>query len=80
MRIAILSTSHVASKYAAALIERGHEVIVGDGPAWDSSTLAPFLECDGCLLLGDDEALVIIAAEMEAAGKTVWHDLSQIPK
>lgn len=41
--------------------------------------LRPYLECDGCLLLGDEPDLVEIADYMEASGKTVWRQLSEIP-
>jgi hypothetical protein len=80
MRIAILSASNVASKYAATLIKRGHQVIVADGSVRDTSYLAPFLECDGCLLLGKEAPLLDIAGEMERAGKRVWHYLTEIPR
>jgi hypothetical protein len=80
MRIAILSSSNVASRYAARLIERGHEVIIADGEVRQKKGLTPFLECDGCFLLGDEPTLVRIAAEMERAGKPVWHELWEIPK
>jgi hypothetical protein len=80
MRIAILSSSNVASKYAATLIRRGHQVIVGDGIVSAASGLAPFLECDGCLLLGEGQALLDIAEAMGRAGKHVWRDLTEIPK
>jgi hypothetical protein len=80
MRIAILSSSQVASKYAATLMMRGHEVIVGDGSVRAKSGLEPFLECDGCLLLEEERALIEIAKEMRDAGKPVWRDLAKIPK
>jgi hypothetical protein len=48
MRIATLSSSNVASKYAATLMHRGHQVIVADATVRATSGLAPFLECDGC--------------------------------
>ena len=71
MRIAIPSSSNVASKYAATLIKRGHQVIVADGSVRAKSGLEPFLECDGCLLLGKEAELLDIAEEMEGAGKSV---------
>lgn len=80
MRIAILSSSNVASKHAATLIRRGHQVIVADGIVRAKSGFEPFLECDGCLLLGTEAALLDIAEEMEGAGKHVWRDLAGIPK
>ena len=81
MRIAILSSSHVASKYAATLIRRGHEVIIADDAfARDISDLAPFLECDGCLVLGQERALLEIAMQMGRAGKCIWRDLAEVPK
>jgi hypothetical protein len=45
-----------------------------------TSGFAPFLECDGCLLLGQEQALLEIADEMGRAGKHVWRDLTEIPK
>jgi hypothetical protein len=80
MRIAILTSSNVASKYAATLIMRGHEVIVGDENVRAISGLEPFLECDGCLLLGKETELLDIAEAMQRAGKCVWRDLAKIPK
>jgi hypothetical protein len=52
MRIAILSSSNVASKYAATLMMRGHEVIVGDGTVratmvWRRSLNATVAYCSG---------------------------------
>ena len=69
MRTAILSSSQVASKYAATLIRRGHQVIVADGIVRAKSGLEPFVECDGCLLLGTEAELLDIAAEMETSGQ-----------
>ena len=80
MRIAILTSSNVASKYAATLIRRGHQVIIADGTVMATLGLEPFLECDGCLLLGREQALLNIAVEMGRAGKCIWRDLSAIPK
>lgn len=55
-------------------------IIADDAFASDISDLAPFLDCDGCLLLGQQRALVDIAVEMGRAGKCVWRDLAKIPK
>jgi hypothetical protein len=40
--------------------------------------LKPYLECDGCLLLGNDPGLLEIADHMEMAGKKVWRELAEI--
>jgi hypothetical protein len=80
MRIAILSSSNVASKHAATLMRRGHQVIVGDGTVRATSGLAPFLECEGCLVLGRERELLEIAVQMGRAGKHIWRNLAEIPK
>lgn len=51
-----------------------------DGTVTANSGLAPFLECDSCLLLGRERALLDIAVQMGRAGKCAWRDLSEIPK
>lgn len=78
MKIAILTHKDVAGWYAAVLMERGHEVIISGGGAVHAPGLKPYLECDGCLLLGDDKDLLEIAYNMELAGKRVWHHLTDI--
>jgi hypothetical protein len=35
--------------------------------------MKPYLECDGCLLLGNEDDLLEIAHNLEALGKKVWH-------
>jgi hypothetical protein len=52
-------------------IER-HEAIHAAG-------LKPYLDCDGCLLLGDEPDLLEIADYMEASGKKIWREISDIP-
>jgi hypothetical protein len=42
--------------------------------------MLPYLECDGCLILGDDKELIEIADFMEFAGRKVWPELSDVPK
>jgi NADPH-dependent ferric siderophore reductase len=79
MKIAILSHAEVASYYAANLMQRGHEITLSGGGAIHAPGLAPYLECDGCLLLGDEPGLREIADYMEAAGKKVWRHLTEIP-
>jgi NADPH-dependent ferric siderophore reductase len=65
MKIAILSHADVAGYYAANLTQRGHQITIsGHAPG-----LKPYLECDGCLLLGDEDDLREIADYMEASGK-----------
>lgn len=80
MRIAILSHKDVSSRYAATLINRGHEVIISGGGAVHLAGMLPYLECDGCLLLGDEADLIEIKDFMELAGRKVWRELSDIPK
>lgn len=79
MKIAILSHKDVAGRYAATLMERGHQVTISGGGAIHAPGLQPYLECDGCLLLGDDPDLVEIADYMEASGKRVWRHLREVP-
>ena len=79
MKIAILSHSEVANYYAANLMQRGHEITISGGGAIHAPGLRPYLECDGCLLLGDEADLREIADYMEASGKKVWRDLSEVP-
>src|SRR5439155_510667 len=70
MKIAILCHKDVADWYAATLMQRGHKVTISGGGAIHAPGLKPYLECDGCLLLGDDPDLLEIADYMEASGKT----------
>jgi hypothetical protein len=79
MKIAILSHKDVAAWYAATLMERGYEVIISGGGAIHAPGLKPYLECDGCLVLGNELDLLEIAGYMEASGKKVWRELSDIP-
>jgi hypothetical protein len=79
MKIAILSHKDVSSYYAANLMLRGHEIVMSGGGAIHAPGLQPYLECDGCLLLGTQDDLLEIAHHMEVAGKKVWRDLSEIP-
>jgi hypothetical protein len=79
MKIAILSHKDVSGYYAATLMERGHKIVISGGGAIHAPGLKPYLECDGCLLLGNEPDLLEIADRMEAAGKKVWRQLSQIP-
>jgi len=79
MKIAILCHKDVADWYAATLMQRGHKVTISGGGAIHAPGLKPYLECDGCLLLGDDPDLLEIADYMEASGKTVWRALAEIP-
>lgn len=79
MKIAILSHKEVANYYAANLMQRGHEITISGGGAIHAPGLKPYLECDGCLLLGDEPDLVEIADYMESSGKRVWRALTEIP-
>jgi hypothetical protein len=79
MKIATLSHAEVANYYAANLMQRGHEITISGGGAIHGPGLAPYLECDGRLLLGDEPDLKEIADYMEVSGKKVWRQLSDIP-
>ncbi len=79
MKIAILSHKDVAGYCAATLMERGHEVTISGGGAINGCTIKPYVDCDGCLLLSDEPDLLEIADYMEASGKKVWRQLSEIP-
>lgn len=79
MKIAVLSHKDVGSWYEAKLLEMGHETMSGGG-AVHAPMLKGFLECDGCLLLGEEDDLTEIAYHMELAGKPIWRNLTDIPK
>jgi hypothetical protein len=79
MKIAVLGYKEVSSWYVATLMERGHEVTISGGGAIHATGLQPYLECDGCLLLSDEPDLLEIAHYMEASGKKVWRQLTEIP-
>ncbi len=79
MKIAILSLADVSGWYAAVLTQRGHEIIMSGGGAVHAPLIKHYLECDGCLLLGDDPHLTEIAYHMELAGKPIWRNLTDIP-
>jgi hypothetical protein len=79
MKIAILSHKDVAGYYAANLMQRGHEITISGGGAIHAQGLKPYLECDGCLLLGDEDDLREIADHMAASGKPIWRQLSEVP-
>jgi hypothetical protein len=79
MRIVILSHKGVASWYAGTLAQRGHEAYTHVGGALNAAALKFYLDCDGCLLLGDEPDLLDIANHMKASGKKVWRELTDIP-
>jgi hypothetical protein len=79
MKIAILSHKDVAGYYAANLMQRGHEITISGGGAIHAQGLKPYLECDGCLLLGDEDDLRGIADHMAASGKPIWRQLNEVP-
>ena len=68
MKIAVLSHKDVGSWYEAKLLEMGHETMSGGG-AVHAPMLKGFLECDGCLLLGEEDDLK--GSEMNVA-KINW--------
>jgi len=79
MKIVVLTHKDVGAHCAAALMERGHEVTISGGDAMYARGLKPYLECDGCLQLGNEDDLVEIAHHLEALGKKVWHQLADVP-
>src|SRR5262249_15054314 len=79
MRIVILSHKGVASRYAGTLAQRGHEAYTLVSGALNAAALKFYLDCDGCLLLGDEPDLLVIANHMKASGKNVWSELGDIP-
>ena len=79
MKIAVLCHKDVACWYAVTLMQRGHQVTISGGGAIHAPGLKPRLECDGCLLLGDDADLLEIADYVEASGKAVWRQLAEVP-
>ena len=79
MKIAILSNHDVSGWYAAVLMQRGHRVVISGGGAVHAEGLKPYLQCDGCLLLGVEDDLREIAYHMELAGKPIWLELADIP-
>lgn len=80
MRILILSFSDVATDYTATLLQRGHSVVQHGGGMIHAHAVKDYIECDGALLLGDEPQLREIADYMEASGKPVWRQLTDIPK
>jgi len=60
-------------------MQRGHEITIGGGGAIHATGLKGYLECDGCLLLGNEPDLLEIADYMEMSGKKIWRELSEIP-
>ena len=79
MRIVILSHKGVARWYAGTLAQRGHEAYTLVSGALNAAALKFYLDCDGCLLLGDEPDLLVIANHMKASGKKVWSELADIP-
>ena len=79
MRIVILSHKGVASWYAGTLAQRGHEAYTLVSGALNAAALKFYLDCDGCLLLGDEPDLLVIANHMKASGKKIWRELGDIP-
>jgi hypothetical protein len=83
MKIAILSAADVSGWYAATLMERGHEIIVG--PFGHVPTaVASMIEdgADGALILteNDDNLEEIAARFTRTTGRPVWRNLTEIPR
>jgi hypothetical protein len=79
MKIVLLCYEKVANYYTASLLQRGHQVTLHGGGAIHAPGLKRYLDCDGCLLLGDDPDLLEIADYMESSGKKVWRQLADVP-
>ena len=87
MKILLLIHGNVSGYYAASLMERGHEVVIQGGgaplfnrPGDFAPVVKDYLECDGCLLLGNDPDLLEIADHFEDTGKPLWRQLADVPK
>jgi hypothetical protein len=79
MKIAMLSHKDVDNWYAAKLMQLGHQITMSGGGAIHAPGIAPYLECDGCLLLGSEPDLLEIADHMEASGIPMWRNITDIP-
>ncbi len=73
------SHADVAGYYAASLMERGHQITISEGGAIYAPGLKPYIECDCALLLSDELDLREIADYMEASGKPIYRNLSEVP-
>jgi hypothetical protein len=80
MKVVVLVRGDVCGWYATTLMERGHEVAIHGGGAIHGPLIKDYANYDGCLLLGSDPDLLEIADHLEAIGKPVWRNLSDIPK
>jgi hypothetical protein len=83
MKISILSASDVSSRYAATLMERGHQIIFGPFGHVPTSVETMIKDgIDGVLILTDeDDELGEIAARFtRATGRPVWRNLTDIPR
>jgi hypothetical protein len=83
MKIAILSAADVSGWYAATLMELGHKITVGPF-GYVPGAVAGMIEdgIEGVLILtDDDENLNEIAARFtRATGRSIWRDLTEIPR
>jgi hypothetical protein len=83
MKIAILSASDVAGMYAATLMERGHQIMLGPFGHVPTAVRSMIDDgIDGVLILTDnDDNLEEIAARFtRATGRPVWRNLTDIPR
>lgn len=83
MKIAILSAADVSGWYAATLMERGHETIIGPFGHVPTAVASMITDkIDGVLILtDDDENLEEIAARFtRETGRPVWRNLTEIPR
>ena len=86
MKILLLVSRDVSAYYTAALTQRGHQIIAHDrsvsrseNPADWMPAIKQYMECDGCLLVGDDPQMRGIADWFGNSGKPVWHHLAHVP-
>jgi hypothetical protein len=82
MKIAILSSAEVVGWYFTTLQQRGHQAMIVDGhPPTAVNNMVQY-GVDGILILSDgDEIDEEIAARFSrATGRSVWRNLTEIPR
>ena len=86
MKILLLVSDDVSAYYSASLMRHGHQIITHGGgvsrsenPADWMPAIKQYMECDGCLLLGDDPQMIRIASRFGETGKPVWRRFADVP-
>jgi hypothetical protein len=86
MKILLLASDDVSAYYSASLMQGGHQIITHGGgvsrsenPADWMPAIKQYMECDGCLLLGDDPQMIRIASRFGETGKPVWRHFVDVP-